>query len=93
MSDKYAAERAYWDTHGIDEEPGEEVELQVANPLGRRRDTTETPTPGSDAALALGCRCAVLDNAHGRGYMGVPGQYVINQRCGVHGSLGEGEAR
>jgi len=24
--------------------------------------------PGSDEALARGCRCAVLDNAHGAGF-------------------------
>lgn len=29
--------------------------------------TDEKPTPGSDAALDAGCRCAVLDNNHGRG--------------------------
>lgn len=28
------------------------------------------PNPGSPAALSLGCTCPVLDNAHGRGYMG-----------------------
>ncbi|GAC1496167.1 MAG: hypothetical protein NVS1B2_16040 [Vulcanimicrobiaceae bacterium] len=27
----------------------------------------ETPNPGSDAALALGCECPVIDNGHGRG--------------------------
>lgn len=26
------------------------------------------PTPGSDAALEVGCSCPVLDNAHGRGF-------------------------
>lgn len=29
-----------------------------------------TPNPGSDEAIAAGCRCPVLDNAHGRGWMG-----------------------
>lgn len=29
------------------------------------------PNPGSDEAVAMGCRCAVLDNGHGRQpYMG-----------------------
>jgi len=26
---------------------------------------SDTPNPGSDKALARGCTCAVLDNAHG----------------------------
>ena len=29
-----------------------------------------TPNPGSREAMALGCKCPVLDNAHGRGYLG-----------------------
>lgn len=28
------------------------------------------PNPGSKEARDLGCTCPVLDNAHGRGYMG-----------------------
>ena len=27
----------------------------------------ETPNPGSDEAIRLGCKCPVLDNEHGRG--------------------------
>lgn len=30
----------------------------------------EAPNPGSREALAEGCTCPVLDNAHGKGYMG-----------------------
>jgi len=29
-----------------------------------------SPNPGSREAIALGCKCPVLDNAHGRGYLG-----------------------
>lgn len=48
-------------------------------------DTTALPpNPGSDAAIALGCTCAVLDNAHGRGYMGRPGVFVFTCGCPVH---------
>ena len=32
--------------------------------------TKAVPNPGSDEALRLGCRCPVIDNGHGRGYMG-----------------------
>lgn len=28
------------------------------------------PNPGSDKAIEKGCNCPVLDNAHGKGYMG-----------------------
>jgi hypothetical protein len=42
---------------------------------------TDTPNPGSDEALALGCTCPVLDNGHGQGYMGQPGIYVYTAGC------------
>lgn len=31
---------------------------------------TAIPAPGSAKAVKMGCTCPVLDNAHGRGYMG-----------------------
>lgn len=40
--------------------------------------------PGSDEALAAGCRCPVLDNAHGRGWMGVDGAWVLSGDCPLH---------
>lgn len=30
----------------------------------------KTPNPGSDEAIAQGCLCPVIDNGHGKGYMG-----------------------
>ena len=46
--------------------------------------TNAVPNPGSDEALRLGCKCAVLDNAHGHGYMGQPGVFVYTEGCPVH---------
>jgi len=31
---------------------------------------SDKPNPGSAEARQLGCECPVLDNGHGRGYMG-----------------------
>lgn len=45
---------------------------------------TDTPNPGSDEAVALGCTCPVLDNGRGKGYMGQPGIYVYTVGCPVH---------
>ncbi len=42
------------------------------------------PNPGSDKAIALGCTCAVLDNAHGKGYMGQKGVFVMSADCKLH---------
>lgn len=42
------------------------------------------PSPGSDAAIARGCICAVLDNSHGAGYLGQKGLYVITCGCPLH---------
>lgn len=46
--------------------------------------TDDVPNPGSAEALNLGCRCPVLDNAHGRGYMSVPGVFVTTEGCPLH---------
>lgn len=47
------------------------------------------PTPGSDQAVAEGCTCAVLDNNHGGGYMGMPGVFVMSFECPLHGFIEE----
>lgn len=55
------------------------------------------PKPGSDDALDAGCLCPVLDNGHGRGYMGMPGIFVMRADCPLHGtevrSPGDGVGR
>jgi len=52
----------------------------------------EKPTiiPGTQEALDVGCLCPILDNSHGKGYMGLGeerGLYVYNGECPIHGSL------
>ena len=42
------------------------------------------PPPGSDAAIDEGCICPILDNGHGKGYMGIEGTYVIAEGCPLH---------
>lgn len=44
----------------------------------------DVPNPGSDAALDAGCTCPILDNGHGRGYMGMQGRFVIAGDCPIH---------
>lgn len=51
----------------------------------------DTPNPGSDAAIAIGCTCPVMDNGRGRGYMGVAGLFVYSAACPVHGGKEAGE--
>ena len=47
---------------------------------------TKIPNPGSDAAIAKGCTCPVLDNCHGAGYLvGIKDVYVVTQNCPIHG--------
>jgi len=54
--------------------------------------TDETPKPGSDAAVELGCSCPVLDNNHGDGISmldhegGRRTAYWINAGCSLHGT-------
>jgi hypothetical protein len=47
-------------------------------------DWTDLPNPGSDEAIAAGCTCPILDNAHGAGYLGQAGVFVFTQGCLVH---------
>jgi hypothetical protein len=49
--------------------------------------TEDEPNPGSDEAIERGCTCPVLDNGHGRGYMGNGAKYgfVITAGCPLHG--------
>ena len=46
--------------------------------------TTPVPSPGSDEAIEQGCTCPVMDNGHGRGYLGLPGRFVYVAGCPVH---------
>lgn len=39
------------------------------------------PNPGSVAAGEMGCRCPVIDNAHGQG---IAGRFVISHDCPLH---------
>ncbi len=53
--------------------------------------TDHTPNPGSPAAVKAGCTCPVMDNGHGRGYMGGARDkdgnvmFVMNSTCPLHG--------
>ncbi len=49
----------------------------------------KVPNPGSDEAIAQGCTCPVLDNAHGRGYMGISNVFVWSEKCPLHGPSSE----
>ena len=40
--------------------------------------------PGSEEALTAGCKCPVLDNCRGKGYMGIPSLFVYSENCPVH---------
>ena len=48
----------------------------------------KTPNPGSPAAVDLGCKCPVLDNAHGRGMYGDGERfgYWMTASCPLHGN-------
>jgi hypothetical protein len=41
--------------------------------------------PGSEEARRAGCTCPVMDNGHGRGYLGLEGVYVYSLSCPIHG--------
>jgi hypothetical protein len=49
------------------------------------------PNPGSPEAVEEGCRCAIFDNGHGKGAMGMDGVFWINTACPLHGSTEQEE--
>ena len=42
------------------------------------------PPPGSKEAINKGCKCPVMDNSYGKGYMCMEGVYVYSDRCNLH---------
>lgn len=54
----------------------------MSNPSGD--GTALPPNPGSEAAIARGCICPVMDNAHGKGWLGREGLWVYTVGCPVH---------
>ena len=52
----------------------------------RARLKESPPNPGSDEAVAYGCKCPVLDNGHGAGSGWGPGKFWISADCPMHGS-------
>jgi hypothetical protein len=65
--------------------------------LERREDmgnefNNKVPNPGSDEALAIGCKCPVLDNCRGKGYL-TPGSgtFCIAEHCPIHGKAAQDE--
>lgn len=54
-----------------------------------KRKTIKRPNPGSDAARKLGCKCPVMDNGHGKGYMGLKDVFVYSGECPLHAAIVE----
>jgi hypothetical protein len=46
-----------------------------------------TPSPGSDEAIAQGCSCPAVDNAHGEGHVRSDGtrEFWTYHGCPLHG--------
>lgn len=56
----------------------------MKNKQKKSTEEENTPPPGSQEAIKLGCRCPVLDNGRGKGYLGIEGMYIYNSSCEVH---------
>lgn len=55
---------------------------RVTSPVAPR------PNPGSEAAVAIGCRCAVAENNHGLTPVRPPAGYWVKLGCPVHAPAG-----
>lgn len=49
--------------------------------------TDNQPNPGSDAAIAAGCICAVMDNNRGKWAPYPPDGWWITKGCPIHNEL------
>lgn len=52
------------------------------------------PNPGSDEAVAQGCKCPVLDNNHGAGFpwgKAKKPSFWLNEHCPLHGRKGKND--
>lgn len=58
---------------------------KAAEAAKRLLDATksDTPNPGSDEAMKMGCLCPVLDNNHGK-HLPWTGGWWVNEDCPVH---------
>ena len=54
---------------------------------------TTKPNPGSNEAVALGCRCPVIDNHYGKGVPSSEDEpyFWINEDCELHGIKGDND--
>ena len=43
--------------------------------------------------MKRGCTCPRMDNAYGRGYMGIAGVYVWREDCPLHGPKIDGQGQ
>ena len=58
-----------------------------------KKKKVSVPNPGSDEAVAKGCKCPVLDNAHGDGWLGMGSKpfglggnlFWMAANCPLHG--------
>jgi hypothetical protein len=75
----------------------EKHKVEIIEPLHRVKGTplmkkfnNKVPNPGSDEAIKMGCKCPVLDNCHGKGYL-VPGSgsFCVSEACPIHGKQGQ----
>lgn len=66
-----------------------------------KRVKKSIPNPGSKEALAKGCKCPVLDNTHGQGWVGLGSDWVglgghlfwISVDCLLHGNTKKGKKK
>jgi hypothetical protein len=45
---------------------------------------TTKPNPGTKEATRSGCKCPVIDNNYGKGYMGQENVFVYSMDCPIH---------
>lgn len=55
--------------------------------MTEKTEKNPIPNPGSDAAIAAGCECPVMDNNHGKGYYGQAGVFIYSSDCKLHAKV------
>lgn len=76
-----------------------EVGSNMSDAISRHIDNTivDPPNPGTDEAIEQGCKCPIMDNGHGLGYLGGMKSeegntlFVYTQGCPLHWPNGKCE--
>ena len=74
-----------------DTQPERKTTMSNSETTATDEGLSDPPNPGSQEAQDMGCSCPVIDNANGRGYMGMKDVFVYQHDCLIHSADDQAE--